>query len=324
MPPVPTDDTSAFTVINHEQSGSHALQPAAGQAPPRVHVVKPLQRAPPPLAPPAPPAVPAGMGAQPTHTILDPKFSRALDFKLRRLKEKEILQANLRRPTRYRTKNGLLAASNPNVSSMEQTLPKVLSQSHPRINIIEPKCEKKISPKMDKSPSPGRKSRSRNATSTDGDKPRFVTTVRSGQFLLPPPDVARILGLETLYPAKERDKIVYSYASKPKAVAPRSKRSIQEKKENVVPNGVPETHRARAGLLFGGVRALVAGVAGMQRLLPAPENEYVAYRSLELHQPMDLFKRRFFTTVCSRVLAAGHEHIARYGVGIPHNVTGTF
>ncbi|KAJ8732366.1 hypothetical protein PYW08_015096 [Mythimna loreyi] len=249
MPPAPTDDTSAFTVLERD-----------APPPPRVHVVKPLQHAAP---------APAPAPAPPTHTILDPKFSRALDFKLRRLKEKEILQANLRRPTRYRSKNGILTASNPNVSSREQALPINLSQSHPRINIIEPESDKKISPKMDKSPSPARKTRSRNATSNEGDKPRFVTTVRSGQFLLPPPELARILGLETLYPAKERDKIVYSYSSKPKAVAPRSKRSVQGNKENVVPNGaVAEERRSRAGQLFGGVRALVAGVAGMARLLP--------------------------------------------------------
>lgn len=263
--PAPTDDTSAFTVINHEQSAADELRPAAEPVPPRVHVVKPQQRAP------APPAPLTDIDAPAPHTILDPKFSRALDFKLRRLKEKEILQTNLRRPTRYRrrdAKNGILAASNPNVSSNEQSLPKILSQSHPRINIIEPENEKKISPKMDKSPSPGRKTRSRIAAFNDGDKPRFVTTVRSGQFLLPPPEVARVLGLETLYPTKEREKIVYSYASKPKAVAPRSKRSVSEKKDNVVQDA--EVLETRAGQLFGGVRALVAGVVGMQRLLDAP------------------------------------------------------
>ncbi|KAH9644779.1 hypothetical protein HF086_016273 [Spodoptera exigua] len=253
--PAPTDDSSAFAIINHAESVPSKAQAAPDPAlPPRnVNVVKPMQVA-------APPA---------SHTILDPKFSRALDFKLRRLKEKEILQANLRRPTRYRSKNGILAASNPNVSSREQSLPKILSQSHPRIDIIEQEVEKKISPKMDKSPSPGRKLRSRNAQSNDGDKPRFVTTVKTGQFLLPPPEVARILGLETLYPPKERDKIVYSYASKPKAVASRCKRSVQEKKENIIPNGSveDEARRARASQLFGGVRALLAGVAGVRHLL---------------------------------------------------------
>ncbi|CAD0252998.1 unnamed protein product [Spodoptera exigua] len=263
--PAPTDDSSAFAIINHAESVPSKAQAAPDPAPPprNVNVVKPMQVA-------APPA---------SHTILDPKFSRALDFKLRRLKEKEILQANLRRPTRYRSKNGILAASNPNVSSREQSLPKILSQSHPRIDIIEQEVEKKISPKMDKSPSPGRKLRSRNAQSNDGDKPRFVTTVKTGQFLLPPPEVARILGLETLYPPKERDKIVYSYASKPKAVASRCKRSVQEKKENIIPNGSveDEARRARASQLFGGVRALLAGVAGVRHLLqPAgPCSTYV-------------------------------------------------
>lgn len=269
--PAPTDDSSAFAIINHAESVPSKPAAAAEPAPPprNVNVVKPLQVAPPPA----------------THTILDPKFSRALDFKLRRLKEKEILQANLRRPTRHRSKNGALAASNPNVSSREQPLPKVLSQSHPRIDNIEQELEKKISPKMDKSPSPGRKLRSRNTQSNDGDKPRFVTTVKTGQFLLPPPEVARILGLETLYPAKERDKIVYSYASKPKAVASRSKRSVQEKKENIIPNGSVEeaARRARASQLFGGVRALLAGVAGVRHLLPPAADTYVLVCSLPYH-----------------------------------------
>lgn len=264
--PAPSEDTNAFTVLNHERAAAdEARQPALPAPLPRnVNVVKPLQHAEPPRD--------LGMGAQPPHTILDPKFSRALDFKLRRLKEKEILLTNLRRPTRYRPKNGTLAASNPNVSTAEQLPGRLLSQSHPRINIIEQDNEKKVSPKMDSSPSPGRKTRSRNAAlSSDGDKPRFVTTVKSGQFLLPPPEVARILGLETLYPAKERDKIVYSYASKPKAVAPRTKRSVPEKKDNPVTNGsLTERRRLHAGDVFSGVRALIAGVAGLRPPPPGP------------------------------------------------------
>ncbi|XP_049703239.2 uncharacterized protein LOC126055999 [Helicoverpa armigera] len=230
MPPAPPRDAS-FTLLGREPA----------RPPPHVHVVQPLQRAPP----------------EPAHSLLDPKFSRALDFKLRRLKEKELLQANLRRPTRHRSHNGALAASNPNISQRERAPPKMLSQSHPRINIMEPDSDKKISPKMDKSPSPGRKVRSRNAPSTDGDKPRFVTTVKSGQFLLPPPEVARILGLEALYPTQERDKIVFSYSSKPKAVAPRTKRALEEQAP-----GSPASRR-RVGELFRGVRALAAGAAGL-------------------------------------------------------------
>lgn len=274
--PAPSEDASAFTVLNHERAADEARRPALPVPLPRnVNVVKPLQH--------AEPTRDLGMGVQPPHTILDPKFSRALDFKLRRLKEKEILQTNLRRPTRYRPKNGTLAASNPNVSTAEQLPARLLSQSHPRINIIERDNEKKVSPKMDSSPSPGRKTRSRNAAlSTEGDKPRFVTTVKSGQFLLPPPEVARILGLETLYPAKERDKIVYSYASKPKAVAPRSKRSLPGKKDNAVANGsLSEQRRLHAGDVFSGVRALIAGVAGLRPPGPAPRPAPPAYVLLQ-------------------------------------------
>ncbi|XP_075970104.1 radial spoke head protein 3 [Anticarsia gemmatalis] len=268
MPPAPpAEETGAFTVISREQRAPRAADHEL--APPRVNVVKPLQLGDDSAGMPAPAAPPAPLPPAP-NTILDPKFSRALDFKLRRLKEKEILQANLRRPTRYRPRNGPLAASNPNVSSSQQSLPaKLMSQSHPRIDDIEPGSDKKVSPNMDKSPE--RKTRSRNApSSTDGDKPRFVTTVKSGQFLLPPPEVARVLGLETLYPPPEREKMVYSYSSKPKVVAPRSRRSVPDKKqEGVVPNGdVAECARRRhAAEVFGGVRALIAGVAGMTRAL---------------------------------------------------------
>ncbi|CAB3234256.1 unnamed protein product [Arctia plantaginis] len=268
MPPAPpSEESSAFTIINHEESGANETKPNLVDnelvlpLPSNVNIVKPLQLDDECNVKPAAPA---------PNTILDPKFSRALDFKLRRLKEKEILQANLRRPTRYRPRNGILAASNPNVSSDQQPpSDKPLSQSHPRIDHIESENDKKVSPNMDKSPE--RKSRSRNApSSTDGDKPRFVTTVKSGQFLLPPPEVARILGLETLYPAKEREKVMYSYSSKPKVVAPRVKRSILEKKpEASLPNGdvVEGARRPHAREVFGGVRALIAGVVGMTHML---------------------------------------------------------
>ncbi|XP_060801226.1 radial spoke head protein 3 homolog [Amyelois transitella] len=258
MPPVqlPSEDSSAFTVINHDDE----KDPAESALPKNVNVVKPLQRD----AETDRMDSPAG-----PQTILDPKFSRALDFKLRRLKEKEILQANLRRPIKYRPRNGLLAASNPNISSKDHTSPSKLSHSHPRIDVIAP--ETKISPKMDKSPSPGRKSRVRKVSgSNDGEKPRFITTVKTGQFLLPPPEVACLLGLETLYPQDDRDKIVYSYASKPKAVNARSKRSVQDKKENKVNitncGIVSGPQKLQVGNVFGGVRALVAGVMGIRHL----------------------------------------------------------
>ncbi|XP_063821176.1 radial spoke head protein 3 homolog B [Ostrinia nubilalis] len=262
---ISTEDSSAFTVINHEEPkrGAERDVTLAERALPRnVNVVQPLPRAEPA------PAMGAPHGP---HSILDPKFSRALDFKLRRLKEKEILQANLRRPTKFRpTKNGLLAASNPNISTKEQVSPgKMVSRSNPRIDVIPPDSDKKISPKMDKSPSPGRKSRTRKISgSNDGEKPRFITTVKTGQFLLPPPEVASLLGLQTLYPPQEREKIVYSYASKPKAVPMRAKRSVPDKQEGA-PGGTGggDGGRRRAGDVFGGVRALVAGVVGMRHLL---------------------------------------------------------
>ncbi|KAM3961947.1 LOW QUALITY PROTEIN: radial spoke head protein 3 [Aphomia sociella] len=278
---VTSEDSSAFTVINHDgdkRREDEAIERKVDEhvLPRNVNVVKPLQHG---DVDDATDDMDSTAGPQ---TILDPKFSRALDFKLRRLKEKEILQANLRRPTRYRPRNGLLAASNPNISSKEQTSPgKLISQSNPRIDILAPDDEYKlkISPKMDKSPSPGRKSRVRKISgSNEGDKPRFITTVKTGQFLLPPPEVACLLGLETLYPP-QRERIVYSYASKPKPVATRTKRSFR-KKENI-PNGGSTTgaglaKRPNAGNVFNGVRALVAGVVGMKHLLETSDNGSMA------------------------------------------------
>ncbi|XP_053602980.1 radial spoke head protein 3 homolog isoform X1 [Plodia interpunctella] len=275
MPPVqlPSEDSTAFTILNHEEEKVENTESAL---PKNVNVVKPLQRD---------EEIKGDTMDSPSgpQTILDPKFSRALDFKLRRLKEKEILQANLRRPIRYKPRNGLLAASNPNISSKDNTSPsKLISQSHPRIDNLAPDVDKlKVSPKMDKSPSPGRKSRVRKISgSNDGEKPRFVTTVKTGQFLLPPPEVACLLGLETLYPPQERDKIVYSYASKPKAVNARTRRSVQEKKENKenIPNGgiVSGPPKIHVGQVFGGVRALVAGVMGIRHINEKPISGSIA------------------------------------------------
>ncbi|CAH0728089.1 unnamed protein product, partial [Brenthis ino] len=264
-------ESNAFTVINHEED-KHSPKHTA--LPRNVNVVKPLQRddGRTHLPSAAKEQMTEGMAAVAPQTILDPKFTRALDFKLRRLKEKEILEANLRRPTRNRRRPGTFAFSNPNLTWKDQTPPKkMMSQSQPRIDTISSDNDKgKITMKLDKSPVAG-KNRGRAAGSTDTEKPRFITTVKTGQFLLPPPDVACLLGLDTLYPPQEREKIVYSYASKPKAVTTRSKHSVSDKKNEVMPNGVPSgisnVKRASGGELFKGVRSIIAGVAGIKHLL---------------------------------------------------------
>lgn len=289
MPPVAhvTDErpkSSAFTVLNNadvdaKTEGTQFQEEYSLARGKNVNIVKPLQRindeegrthlnsaAKEEIVETM--AAPAG-----PQTILDPKFSRALDFKLRRLKEKEILQANLRRPTRFRSRDGMLAASNPNISGKDQTSPdKMMSQSHPRIDTLAPpdKSPSKISPKFDKSPSPGRKSRNRktsNPSENNGEKPRFVTTVKCGQFLLPPPGVASLLGLEKLYYPVEKEHVVYSYSSKPKAVATRAKRCVNEDKLPKVEQNNINHQRPQAGNVFSGVRALMAGVVGMRHLV---------------------------------------------------------
>lgn len=244
MPPVqlPDDEDearpSAFTVLERDGGGRQA----AGEAR-RVLAVKPQRRVPAPPEPSSP------------HCMLDPKFSRALDFRLRRLQEKETLRANLSRPTRARQRRAM-AASEPALTARAAAAPG-LGGSQPRL--FAPEATSGASP------SPGRRSRGRAGREAgESDKPRFVTTVKTGQFLLPPPEIACLLGLETLYPPQERDKIVYSYASRPKAVTSHAKRP-----------GAAAEARARVASVFGGVRALVAGVVGLRAL-----HGYVAMRGV--------------------------------------------
>lgn len=244
MPPVQQldddrDRPSAFTVLERDGGRREADPPAEAR---RVLAVKPQQRVPAPPEPSSP------------HCMLDPKFSRALDFRLRRLQEKEALRANLSRPTRARQRRAM-AASEPALTC-NVAAPR-LGGSQPRLYVPEATSGT--------SPSPGRRSRGRAGPEPgEADKPRFVTTVKTGQFLLPPPEIACLLGLETLYPPQERDKIVFSYASRPKAVTTRARRSVPDKKQNGA--AAEGAARARVAAMFGGVRALVAGVVGMRSL----------------------------------------------------------
>ncbi|XP_068630645.1 radial spoke head protein 3 homolog B [Battus philenor] len=256
MSPTHAPSGDGFAVPENETTPP---EPAVKPTPSNVNVVRPLAR-------------PVDL-----RTALNPKFSRALDFKLRRLKEKELLKANLSRPVRPRFGLGALAASECNVSNISQQeriqREKSKNRSHPQLNSFPEKS--KISPRMEDSSSPDVKSRNKQ---NDSNKPRFVTTVKTGQFLLPPPEVAYLLGLHTLYPAPEREKIVYSYASKPKVVATRTKRSLEEKKEKRIPNGGPHVDTGKGvntGAAFRGVRALVASVAGMRHMLEEQERVYV-------------------------------------------------
>lgn len=203
-PPLdPAEPPSAFTVLEPAPRARHVL------------AVRPQRRDPPPAP------------TDPT----DPKFTRALDFKLRRLKDKELLQANLRRPVRPR----------------------------------------RAAPAADP---PARSPRRNRGERDEDERPRFVTTVKTGQFLLPPPPLASLLGLEALYPAPERD-LVYSYASRPQAV-PRARRSVPPGPApgpDAAPGPGPGPGGAR--YVFGGVRALVAGVVGMRHMLDDKNHEYV-------------------------------------------------
>lgn len=193
----------AFTVINHEERSPRALARARS-----VNVVRPLPRDAP----------------------LDPHFTRALDYKLRRLKRKEMQQAASRRPRAHH-------ASEPDVAREHAAPAKAASRSYPHLDALA------------------------------RDKPRFVTTVKSGQFLLPPPPLARLLGLQSLYPAPPaRERVVYEYANRPEPVASRARR--------------PAAAAARVGDAFRGVRALVAGVAGVRQQLERRDHVLVPTASL--------------------------------------------
>lgn len=47
-------------------------------------------------------------------------------------------------------------------------------------------------------------------------KPRFVTTVKKGEFLEPPPELANLLGLSSYEENKKEEKKLYAYASQPR------------------------------------------------------------------------------------------------------------
>lgn len=224
-----------------------------------INVVRPLNRAP-PVDP---------------RTALNSKFSHALDLKLRRLKEKEVLETNQRHPVGPRLAMGVPAVSECNIAHAGLQHREKNCRSHPHPNGILSREKTKISPRADNSPSPGLKGRYRQA---DSEKPRFVTTVKTGQFLLPPPQVAYLLGLHTLYPPQERERIVYSYASKPKAVVTRPKRSPLEKKELKPVNGSVDAgayqRKANPREALRGVRALIASVAGVRRALEEQDRLY--------------------------------------------------
>ncbi|KAI5638648.1 radial spoke protein 3 domain-containing protein [Phthorimaea operculella] len=145
----------------------------------------------------------------------------------------------------------------------------------------------------------------RRARTDSQERPRFVTTVKTGQFLLPPPELATLLGLESLYPSP-RESVMYSYASRPQPVAARtarvapqprasrSKRSVSDTspcKPRVAPRDDPRNApradprtaprddpggpRSRLAAAFGNVRLLAAASMGMK-----PQTGSVAYANV--------------------------------------------
>lgn len=82
------------------------------------------------------------------------------------------------------------------------------------------------------SPQEARKKRSTNLSKPHDNRPMFVTTVKTGVFLDPPPELAAILGLHSysssmngsssstgsLHPSNGEEVVMYSFASRPRVL----------------------------------------------------------------------------------------------------------
>lgn len=80
-------------------------------------------------------------------------------------------------------------------------------------------------------------------------RPLFVTTVKKGTFLLPPPEIATLLGFRVEEEVRKDEKKLYSYSSKPRVL----NRS----------NNVQLGHKARCEAAAKAAAAVAANVAGI-------------------------------------------------------------
>lgn len=97
-----------------------------------------------------------------------------------------------------------------------------------------------------------REEKQRSKRSTDiQNRPLFVTTVKKGQFLEPPPEVASLLGFKIEEQERKDKKKVYEYANKPRVLI----------KPNV---NIKLGHKARCEAAAKAAALLAASVAGIR------------------------------------------------------------
>lgn len=145
-----------------------------------------------------------------SQTILDPHFSRHLDLKLRRLKEKEIIAERLSRRSKERQQQ---QQQQPIVMQKVGKLNADQNRSKPNVvNMTYNNDEKPII----------KQKKIVSSSSPLQEKPLFITTVKKGEFLPPPASMATLLGLTSCerLGGASAPTLVYSYASRPKMVAP--------------------------------------------------------------------------------------------------------
>lgn len=156
-----------------------------------------------------------------SQTILDPHFSRHLDLKLRRLKEKEIIAERLSRRSKERQQQQQ-QQQQPIVMQKVSKLNADQNRSKP--NVVNMTYENDEKPII-------KQKKIVSSNSPLPEKPLFITTVKKGEFLPPPASMATLLGLTSCerLGGAGAPTLVYSYASRPKMVAPSTRDVINAK-----------------------------------------------------------------------------------------------
>lgn len=214
----------------------------------------------------------------PSQTILDPRFSRNLDLKLRRLKEKEIIAERISRRAKERSKVVIpkieIRSVPPNTKRFTRSNPNVSLVKPNIVNLEIKETGKNYDNKSERSSSrenevkfPELLKYGSNRKTTQShenivnNRPLFITTVKKGQFLPPPPEMASLLGLEG-YMESTVGKIggglsplVYSYASRPKVLGAAARLTAAPVPALAAPPPGAAPHKPGLG---GAARALAA------------------------------------------------------------------
>ncbi|XP_015836070.1 radial spoke head protein 3 homolog isoform X1 [Tribolium castaneum] len=122
-----------------------------------------------------------------------------------------------------------------------------------------------------------RKLQKESKSKNDNGRKPFVTTVKKGQFLEPPPEIATLIGIKVEEPKQKEIKKLYAYASEPRVL-------------NRTP--AKNVHKAKCEAAAKAAACVVAGVAGIQTDLDVNSN--VNKRALDVPLPYSnlMFDRR--------------------------------